>query len=200
MELQAALHRRKMVRSFLQEPVPRDVIDKVMSSVLHAPSAGFTQGNEFLVLDTPAAVADFFRLTNPETDADLYPSDAPPTVVVLPLANKRAYLDRYSEEDKSEYGLGIEARWPVPYWDIDAGMASMLILLSAVDQGLGAWFSGIFEGEGAMLRRFGVPADLRPIGFIGLGYAADVDNLAPSTSSATRRRRTLGELLHFNSW
>ena len=67
---------------------------------------------------------------------------------VLPLANKRAYLDRYSEDDKSEYGLGIEARWPVPYWDIDAGMASMLILLSAVDQGLGAWFSGIFEGEG----------------------------------------------------
>lgn len=200
MELQAALHRRKMVRSFLQQAVPRDVIDEVMSSVLHAPSAGFTQGNEFLVLDKPAAIADFFRLTNPESDADLYPSDAPPTVVVLPLANKRAYLDRYSEADKSDYGLGMEARWPVPYWDIDAGMASMLILLTAVDQGLGAWFSGIYEGEGEMLRRFGVPANLRPIGFIGLGYAADVDSIAPNTSSATRRRRALSELLHFNSW
>jgi hypothetical protein len=35
-----------------------------------------------------------------------------------------------------------ESHWPVPYWDIDAGMAALLMLLTAVD-GLGACFFGV---------------------------------------------------------
>ena len=42
MELQDALRRRKMVRSFRREPVPEDLIDWVIASVVHAPSAGYT--------------------------------------------------------------------------------------------------------------------------------------------------------------
>ena len=134
MELQEALRRRKMVRSFRREPVPEDVIDRVLASVVHAPSAGFTQGNEFLVLSSEAAVADYVRITEhpdyPLTDAD---REVLPPVVVIPLSNKSAYVDRYSQPDKIEFGLDAAERWPVPYWDIDAGMASMLILLVAVE-------------------------------------------------------------------
>lgn len=200
MELQEALRRRKMVRTFRQDTVARDVIARVLASVVHAPSAGFTQGNEFLVLDDAAAIDDFFALTRDPDDDELVPAGSRPTVVVLPLAHKQAYLDRYSEGDKAPYGLGDELLWPVPYWDVDAGMATMLILLVAVEAGLGAWFSGIFTGEAAVLERFGVPSCLRPIGFVGLGHPAAADPVAARASSATRRRRRVDELVHYNGW
>jgi nitroreductase len=200
-EFSEILRRRKMVRSFARRPVPADVLDRVLSVVVHAPSAGYTQGNEYLVLDDPAAVEDFFRITD-DPDDPMYAdqADTLPPVVVLPLANKRAYLDRYGEPDKAAYGLGDEARWPVPYWDVDAGMASMLLLCAAIDEGLGAWFSGIFANEAEMLARFGVPDGFRPIGFVGIGYPL-ADDVASATASARRRpRRDVSELLHRNEW
>ncbi|MGZ3667891.1 MAG: nitroreductase family protein, partial [Ktedonobacterales bacterium] len=100
MEFSEILKRRKSVRSYEQRPVPRDVLDRVLASVIHAPSAGFTQGNEFLVLDDPDAVSDFWTLTADPADP-MTPEQrqllAP--VLILPLANRRAYLDRYSQPD-----------------------------------------------------------------------------------------------------
>ena len=202
MEFRAILQRRKMVRIYDQRPVPPEVIDRILAVVVHAPSAGYTQGNEFLILHEPDAVGDFFRITDDPGDpmyADM--GGVLPPVVVLPLANKRAYLARYSEPDKAQWGLGDEAMWPVPYWDVDAGMASMLMLCAAIDEGLGAWFSGIFEHEAAMLAHFGVPERFRPIGFIGLGYPVPKDPVTSGTSSASKRvKRRADDLVHRNRW
>ena len=63
-------------------------------------------------------------------------------MVIIPCSSKAAYLDRYAEPDKGWTDLD-EARWPVPFWHMDAAMASLLILLTAVDEGLGACFFGI---------------------------------------------------------
>ena len=63
-------------------------------------------------------------------------------VIVVPCSSKEAYLDRYAEPDKG-WADREDRRWPVPYWHIDTGMASLLILQTAVDEGLGACFFGI---------------------------------------------------------
>ena len=201
MELQEALRRRKMVRSFRRESVPDDVIDRVLASVVHAPSAGYTQGNEFLVLTSDAAVADYVRITEhpdyPLTDAD---REVLPPVIVIPLSNETAYVDRYSQPDKIEFGLDAAERWAVPYWDVDAGMASMLILLVAVECGLGALFAGIFHGEAELLAHFGVPEHFRPIGVIHLGYATEADDQSATSSARKRERRSVDQLVHRNQW
>jgi nitroreductase len=201
MDFQEILKRRKSVRAYEQRPVPREVLDRVLASVLHAPSAGFTQGNEFLVLDDSAAVADFWKITaipgeptTPEEQA------LQPPALILPLSNRAAYLARYSAPDKIAYGMDQAERWPAPYWDIDAGMASMLILLAAVNEGLGAWFFGIFTGEQELLARFGVPGEYKPIGVIGLGYPAPVDPNAARGSSRRIARRSVEALVHRNGW
>ncbi|MGZ3583624.1 MAG: nitroreductase family protein [Ktedonobacterales bacterium] len=201
MEFHEILKRRKSVRSYEQQPVPRDVLDRVLASVIHAPSAGFTQGNEFLVLDDPDAVSDFWTLTADPADP-MTPEQrqllAP--VLILPLANRRAYLDRYSQPDKAAAGMQQAESWPVPYWDIDAGMASMLILLAAVDEGLGAWFFGIASGERAVLDRFGIPDQFKPIGVIALGYPAPRDPASAVASPTRIPRRPVETLLHRNGW
>lgn len=54
MEFQDVVRKRRMVRSYEPDrPVPPDVVDRILRNGLRAPSAGFSQGWGFLVLDTP---------------------------------------------------------------------------------------------------------------------------------------------------
>lgn len=188
-----------MIRRFDQRSVPRELIDRIADIGRRAPSAGFSQGLELLVLDTPQTVADFWVITNDPADG-WDPDDvaAGPTVIVMPIPDAVRYTQRYSEPDKIAFGMDREENWPVRFWDIDAAMAAMLMLLAAVDEGIGGWFFGITYGERALLDRFGVPADLRPIGILGFGYRAEDER--PTGSWVTRRRRPLGEQIHRNGW
>jgi nitroreductase len=202
MEFQDVVRKRRMVRSYAEEPVDRAAVERMLANAVHAPSAGFSQGWAFLVLDRPEDVDRFWRAATP-TDADAEPDawlrgmrTAP--VVIVPLSNKSAYLDRYSEPDKG-WTDRDEARWPVPYWHIDTGMASLLILQTAVDEGLGACFFGIppervpaFRGE------FGVPKEYFPIGAITVGHRASTEHVKGSAS--TRKRRPVDDVVHRGSW
>jgi len=199
MEFKEVVRRRRMIRRFDQRPVPNDVIDRILEAGRRAPSAGFSQGLELLVLDTPETIAEFWAMTRdaefPWDDDDVAVG---PTVLVLPLPDKARYLARYSEDDKIAFGMDEEEHWPVRFWDIDAAMSAMLMLLAAVDEGLGGWYFGITHGERARLDRFGVPADLRPIGIIGFGYRAQDEE--PQGSWTKRRRRPFEEQIHRNGW
>jgi nitroreductase len=199
MEFRDVVRRRRMVRRFDQRPVPPDVIDRIIDVGRRAPSAGFSQGLELLVLDTPETVAVFWETTrDPEFGWESEAVAHGPTVLILPLPDPKRYLERYAEPDKIEFGMDEEANWPVRFWEIDAAMASMLMLLAAVDEGIGGWFFGITSGERELLDRFGVPAHLRPIGIIGLGHRAEDE--APSGSWMKHRRRPLDEQIHRNGW
>jgi nitroreductase len=199
-ELEQVIARRRMVRRFAQEPVPSEVVDHLLDLARRSPTAGFSQGVDFVVLDTPESVATFWRLTeDPRFPWDVEDLVHGPTVVILPIADKRPYLARYSEPDKAPFGLQHEDAWPVKFWDIDAAMASMTALLAAVDAGLGTWFFGISHGEADLLAHLGVPAGIRPVGVIGLGYRAPGEE--PKVGSAySRSRRPLEEQIHRNRW
>jgi nitroreductase len=188
-----------MVRRFDRRPVPRETIDRIVDVGRRAPSAGFAQGLEVLVLDTPQTVAEFWEITrDPKFGWDLEDVAVGPTVLVIPLPDPERYLARYVEPDKIAFGMDVAEHWPVPFWDVDASMAAMLMLLAAVDEGLGGWFFGITHGERELLRRFGVPERLRPIGYLGFGYPAEGER--PSGSGVARPRRALEEQIHRNRW
>jgi nitroreductase len=197
MEFREVVRRRRMVRRFDPRPVPPELLDRVLESALHAPSAGFTQGVDLVVLEGAEAVRDFWLATADPSRDQPY-SAAEPAAIVLVLSDKQAYLDRYAEPDKAGLGMDTEAGWPAPYWDLDAAMAAMLLLLAAVDVGLGGWFFGVFHGEAALLGRLGVPRGRRLVGAVGIGWPAGDDR--PSGSLRTRRRRTLDEVVHRGRW
>jgi nitroreductase len=199
MEFRDVVRHRRMVRRFDQRPVPRDVIDRIIDVGRRAPSAGFSQGLELLVLDSPGTVTEFWETTrDPEFGWAAETVAHGPTVLILPLPDPTRYLERYAQPDKIEFGMDEEANWPVRFWEIDAAMASMLMLLAAVDEGLGGWFFGITYGERELLDRFGVPAHLRPIGIIGVGLRAEDEE--PSGSWSKHRRRPLEEQIHRDGW
>jgi nitroreductase len=118
-------------------------------------------------------------------------------VVILPLAHKQAYLDRYALPDKAHTPLSKEEHWPAPYWDIDAGFGVMMILLTAVDLGLGALFFAIFEGEHALMEALGVPTGYHAIGAVALGYPTEGERTRPELASG---RRPLDEVVRWERW
>jgi len=198
MEFRDVVRRRRMVRRYGPEPVDPTVLDRMLSHAQRAPNAGFAQGWAFLVLDTAADVARFWESTGADPDTHNTWLDGMRTapVVIVPLACKDAYLDRYAEPDKG-WTDRDEDRWPVPYWWVDTGMAALLILQTAVDEGLGACFFGIpGEHVDSFRTQFGIPDDHRPVGAITVGHRES--DTGSAGSPARRERRS--DVVHRGHW
>jgi nitroreductase len=199
-ELTAAIRRRHMVRSFDGRPVPPAEVDRLIDLARRAPSAGNTQACAFVVLEGPAT-ARLWDVTLPPGRRASFRwqrlLDAP--VVVVPVIDPAAYVQRYGEADKAATGLGADLdAWPVPYWWVDGGMAVHGLLLAAVDAGLGALFYGLFAHERPALDALGVPAGHRALGAVALGWPAREGDIPGR--SAGRRRPPLAEVVHRGGW
>ncbi len=196
MELQDVIRKRRMVRTYdLSRPIPRAIIDRLLHNAVRAPSAGFSQGWAFLVLDDREDIDKFRRAVTPEQGAEgwLAANVAAPLIIV-PMSNREVYLDRYAEPEKGHIDRDT-SWWPAPYWDIDTGMATMSMLLTAVDQGLGACFFGIPRPTYPSFRAaFGVPDAFTPIGAVSFGYSDE-----PAHDLRARRRRA-EEVIHWRRW
>src|SRR3954447_3028923 len=196
MEFQDVVDRRRMVRNYADAPVDPALVDLALRNATRAPSAGFSQGWAFLVLDDPSDVRRFWELTaDEEVEVDRWlegMSRAP--VIVLPCSSKQAYLDRYTEPDKGSTP-SEEQQWPVPFWHMDVAMASLLILQTAVDAGLGACFFGVpVEKLDSIRSAFRSPVEFKPVGAITMGHPAPTPGAA---GSPTRRaRKQMGDVVH----
>ena len=189
------LRRRRMVRNYTEEPVTRDAIERIVGAARKAPSAGFSQGQRFIVVTDPDVRAAIARAADePEYVAngfDPWISSAPVHVVVC--IREDDYHERYREPDKLVGGEEIE--WPVPYWWVDAGAALMLILLAAVNEGLGAGFVG-FHALPGIKAELGIPDDVTPIGVVTIGHPAP----DRKSGSLKRGRKSKEQVVYRDRW
>ncbi len=199
MQFADAVASRRMVRAFTDQPVPTEVLNRILALAVRVPAAGNTQGLDLVVLEG-AQTSRYWDASLPIHRRAGFPwprlLEAP--VLLIPVSSPDAYVERYSEPDKAHSGLGAgAAHWSVPYWYVDSAFSAMVALLAAVDEGLGAVFFGQFEHEEAIKNALGIPADRRPVGTIALGYAAGDQRLS---KSARRPRRALDEIVHRGGW
>ncbi|MDY7085177.1 MAG: nitroreductase family protein [Actinomycetota bacterium] len=198
MEFDDVLRKRRMVRSYDPgRPVPPEIVDKIVRHGLRAPSAGFSQGWSFLVLTEPDDRDLFWSSTaSPDAPDDWLTRMRTAPVIIVCFSNKSVYLDRYAQPDKG-WTDRDEARWPVPYWDIDTGFAALLMHLSAVNEELGSCFFGIpVPAIPGFKDAFGVPPEFSPIGVLTVGYRAP-DKRSPSLK---RGHRPVDDVVHHGRW
>jgi len=196
MELKDAILKRRMARNFADKPVDPQTIERIVELTRHAPSAGFTQGQSFIVVTTPElkrAIADTCQEAEyVKGGFDPFISKAP--VLLIPCTSELAYHRRYQEADKVNDD-GTEIVWPVPYWFMDIGCSVMIALLAALDEGLVTAFVGSKDLD-TLRAILNIPNEITPVGVIAVGYrAADV----PS-QSLKRGRKADAEYIHFESW
>lgn len=196
MQFQDVMRRRRMVRNFTDEPVDDAVIERIVEAGQHAPSAGFSQGVVYVVVTDPTTRQEVAALAGEESYVaggfDPFISGAPVQIVVC--TSERVYRDRYDEPDKRPEGQDA-IDWPVPYWHTDAGCSLMLVLLAAVNEGLGGAFVGVFDPP-ALQRLLGIPDEYLPIGVALVGHPA----LDQKSGSLRRGRRRLDDVLHRERW
>lgn len=187
-----------MCRSFLERPVDPTALDRALALATRAPSAGNTQGWAFVVLEGQETAkfweheAESSWLAHPSHPGLL---NAP--VIVLPLASKLSYLERYSEPDKANVGAQRVAEWAVPYWLVDTAFATMLLLLGLTEEGLGTLFFALQRPAKPLLQALGVPEGWEPLGAVAVGWPSTDDR--PSTS-ASRPRRPVAQVVHRGHW
>ena len=203
MEFAEVVRRRRMVRQYDPDrALPDGVLDRLVDVALRAPSAGFTQGVSFLILQDEPDRRRFWNATaggdhNGEPDSWLRGMRTAPGLVLV-LCSADAYLDRYAEADKGWTDRST-GRWTAPYWFVDAGMAAMAALYAIVDADLGGCFFGVPAHRVDVVRdAFGIPADQDLVGVISVGYRAPDERR--SGSPRRRARRPRAELVHHGSW
>ncbi|HYS31918.1 MAG TPA: nitroreductase family protein [Streptosporangiaceae bacterium] len=194
MDFQQVVRRRHMVRRFTGDPVATGSLDRILRNAARGPSAGFCQGQAFLVL-TAGDLPRFWAVAGAAT----YRSVRTAPLVIVPMSVKRRYMDQYASQDPA---WADESRWPMPFWHIDTGMAVLLILLTVVDEGLAAVYFGIMPSEiGPLREAFGVPADHEPIGAVAIGHdAASAGGGSEDRAEIASRRRPLTEMVHYGQW
>jgi nitroreductase len=194
------LKKRRMVRHYSGEPVPRETLERIVATVRRAPSAGFSQGQRILVVDDPELLARIAALGGDEMQLEgVEPWFETAAAQIFVMTRESDYHERYQRDDKLQDGEEIE--WPVPFWHVDAGAAMMLILVAAIEEGLAAAVYGIFgEDEQKLRDLLGIPTEFTLVAGVSLGYPLPDPGWSSKTSRATQRRRAVDELVRWNHW
>jgi nitroreductase len=191
-----------MVRHYAPEPVSHDVVARIVATVRRAPSAGYSQGQRLLVVTDESGRAEIARILGDagwtaRNDREPWLESAP--IHILVCTREDDYHERYRRPDKLVDGEEID--WPVPYWFVDAGASLMLLLLSAIDEGLGAGLSGVPREAAAELRgAFGIPDDVTVVALVTMGVAAPDPGWSAVTSRRTQPRRAPDNVVRWESW
>ena len=173
MDFERVVRRRRMCRRYTGEDVPDEQLRRILELAGRFPSAGHTQPQEFIVVRDAAVRKALARAALGQR----YLQEAPVVVAVV----------SDTERSRRSYGRrGVEF-----YSVVDGAFASMLVLLAATDEGLGAAFVGAFDDD-AVGEVLGLPPHVRPIGLISLGHCAEPPRRL--------RRRRRSDILHFDRY
>ena len=203
MEFRELLPRRRMVRHYAPEPVPREAVERIVATVRRAPSAGYSQGQRLLVVtegrgapssrDHGRRGVDDRRTTASRGSRALRCTSSSCT-------REDDYHERYRKEDKLDATRRGD-RLAGPVLVRRRRRALMLLLLAAIDEGLAAGVTGVEGAAAAQIRRaVRHSADVAIVALVTIGVAAPDPGWSAVTSRRTQPRRAPAESVRWESW
>jgi nitroreductase len=192
------LKKRRAVRSYTGEPVPRETLERIARAARRGPNAGYSQGLRVLVVDDPETIGALVADDADERTRAWFTTAAAHFIV---LTREQDYHDRYTRPDKLAVTGGVEVVWPVPFWHVDAGAAMMLVMLAALEEGLGAGVYGVpVEDDTRVRELLSIPADLTVVVGITVGHPAEDPDWDRASSAFSQRRRSQDDVVRWNRW
>lgn len=166
---------RRSIRKFLDQKVPDEIVHEILEDGRSAPSAGNLQARDFIVVRDVDRKATIARSAHDQHFID----DADVLIVVCANSQKSA---PYGERGTELYCIQ------------DADASVMTMLLSIHTRGLASSWVGAFN-EVALKQILNIPAHVRPVAILPIGYPAKDLGRANGT-----RRLHLDALLHYEEW
>jgi FMN reductase [NAD(P)H] len=192
------IKKRRAVRSYTGERVPRETLERIARAGRRGPNAGYSQGLRLLVVDDPDVIE---ALIDPEDDERFQAWFRNAAAHIFVLTREQDYHDRYTQPDKLAATGGVEVVWPVPFWHVDAGAALMLLWLAALEEELGAGVYGVPVEDDARVRELlGIPNELTIVTVLTVGHPAEDPDWDRASSAFSQRRRAHDEVVQWNRW
>ncbi len=173
---------RRSIRRYTDQPVAREVIERILTAASWAPSAHNRQPWRFAVVTSPEVRERLARAMGERLRADLTADNAPPNLIEKDTARSYARItgaavliltcismedmDHYPDEKRAtaEHLMAVQS----------TAMAVQNLLLAAHNQGLGAcWMCAPLFCPDVVLCELDLPADWQPQALITLGYPAE---------------------------
>lgn len=170
METLEAIHSRRSVRAFTEEPIPEELLRQALQAAAAAASGGNVQPWGFVLVRDPHRLQALRALA--------------PGIIGQPTALVAICLDAQRAE-RLGGALGPRLAW------IDIGLATQNLLLAAHDLGLEACPIGSFHRQAVALF-LDLPSHVRPVLLIALGY--------PQAKPPSPGRRPLAEVCFAECW
>lgn len=156
-DLLDTMQNRVSVKKYTDEPIDREKIGKVLEAGRWAPSAGNMQSWEFIIVEDDTLKRKLSQYAYNQEHV----REAPVCIVILGDMEKAK--SKYEERGEKLYMIQETA----------ASMQNMLLM--AEELGLGAAWVGAFN-EDSVSELLDIPAELRPMAIITLGYPRERSN------------------------
>jgi len=198
------IHRRRDVRAeFTGEPIPDDVLGRILTAAHAAPSVGLSQPWDFILVGDPAVRRAFhghvqheraaFAATLTGAAADRFARIKIDGV----LESSLSIVVTYDPERGGPAVLGRHAIADAGLYSVCLAIQNLWLAATAEDLGVG-WVS--FYREPWLRRLLGIPPAIRPVAWLCLGPVTRLQATPDLERHGWRRRRALDAAIHHDRW
>jgi len=196
-------NRRDVRGQFKPDPIPDEVLSRVLYAAHHAPSVGFMQPWSFMVIrdnDKKQQVHDLFDIAHNEA-AEMFPEDKRETYSSLKLEGiMESPLNICITCDRDSAGPTVIGRTHIKTMDQYSSVCAVQNLwLAARAEGLGVGWVSILD-QRKLQELLGIPRKIIPIAYLCIGYVDHFYNKPELETAGWLPRQPLSELVHFDSW
>ena len=173
MAVYEAIYRRRDVRHFRSDPIPTAVLARILHAAHHAPSVGFMQPWNFLLVyerTTREKVADLFRKEN-QAAALFFEDERAQQYQTLKLEGiSESALNIVVTCDPTRGGRVVLGRNSIPETDVySTSCAVQNLWLAARAEGIGVGWVSILKNS-ILSEIFNIPPHIIPVAYLCLGY------------------------------
>lgn len=202
--LYRAIHERRDVRSqFRPDPIAPDVLARLLRAAHHAPSVGFMQPWDFIVIDS-AATKQAMKALYERANADAAGRFEGERAALYRRLKLEGIVDSPINLcitcDRTRGGPHVLGRNTMLDADLfSTCLAVQNLWLAARAEGIGVgWVSIVDPAELATL--LGLPDHVVPVAYLCLGYVSEFLARPELETAGWRARLPLESLLHGNRW
>lgn len=202
--LYRAIHERRDVRSqFLPDRIPPDVLARLLEAAHHAPSVGFMQPWDFIVIesrDVRKAVLAIFEQENQKA-AERFEGERHDRYRTLKLQGiMESPLNVCMTCDRSRGGPHVLGRNSIVDTDLfSTCLAVQNLWLAARAEGIGVGWVSILDQE-QLSAALNLPEHVYPLAYLCLGYVSEFLDQPELEAKGWRSRLPLSDLVHGDKW
>lgn len=196
-------NRRDVRGQFRPDSIPDDVLSRVLYAAHHAPSVGFMQPWDFMVIRDAGVrqrVRGLFDQAHDEA-AEMFTEDKQDTYKSLKLEGiLESPLNICITCDRKRTGPTVIGRTHMKVMDLYSSVCAVQNLwLAARAEGLGVGWVSIMEQE-KLQQVLGIPQDIVPVAYLCIGYVDHFYDRPELESAGWLPRQPLQDLIHFDQW